>query len=43
MACYKEELDTRTYLVYKHTSPSNKVYLGITSINPSKRWGDNGL
>ena len=25
--------------VYKHTSPSNKVYIGITSRSTSKRWG----
>lgn len=29
----------RRYIVYKHTSPSNKVYIGITSqTNPNKRW-----
>lgn len=26
------------YIVYKHTSPSNKVYIGITSIELKKRW-----
>lgn len=27
------------YLVYKHTTPSNKVYIGITSkIDPNDRW-----
>lgn len=26
------------YCVYKHTSPSNKVYIGITSLEPRKRW-----
>lgn len=26
------------YTVYKHTSPSGKVYVGITSQNPIKRW-----
>lgn len=26
------------YTVYKHTSPSGKVYIGITSKNPIKRW-----
>lgn len=30
-----------TYTVYKHTSPSGKVYIGITSKKPEKRW-DNG-
>lgn len=26
------------YCVYKHTSPSGKVYIGITQQNPEKRW-----
>ena len=26
------------YCVYKHTSPSQKVYIGITSLKPSLRW-----
>lgn len=26
------------YTVYKHTSPSKKVYVGITSLNVDKRW-----
>lgn len=26
------------YSVYKHTSPSGKVYIGITSQNPLSRW-----
>ena len=26
------------YVVYKHTSPSNKVYIGITCQKPKKRW-----
>ena len=26
------------YCVYKHTSPSGKVYIGITKYNPTKRW-----
>jgi group I intron endonuclease len=29
---------TRTYCVYKHTSPSGKVYIGITKRDPTKRW-----
>lgn len=29
------------YVVYKHTTPSGKVYIGITSMKPEKRW-DNG-
>ena len=28
------------YCVYKHTSPSNKVYIGITSMNPLRRWAN---
>lgn len=28
------------YVVYKHTSPSNKVYIGITSQSPNRRWGN---
>ena len=32
-----------TYCVYKHTSPSNKVYIGITyHTNPAIRWGPGG-
>ena len=27
-----------SFIVYKHTSPSNKVYIGITKQNPIKRW-----
>ena len=27
------------WCVYKHTSPNGKVYIGITSREPSKRWG----
>lgn len=30
-----------SYTVYKHTSPSDKVYIGITSKRPEQRW-DNG-
>lgn len=26
------------YSVYKHTTPSNKVYIGITKMKPVKRW-----
>lgn len=31
------ELD-RTWCVYKHTTPENKVYIGATGVNPIKRW-----
>ncbi len=27
------------YYVYKHTTPSNKIYIGITANKPQKRWG----
>lgn len=30
------------YIVYKHTSPSNKVYIGITHLKPEHRWGRDG-
>ena len=30
------------YIVYKHTSPNNKVYIGITSQNPIRRWRKDG-
>lgn len=30
------------YVVYKHTSPSGKCYVGITSCKPQVRWGING-
>lgn len=31
-------MEERTYLVYKHTSPSNKVYIGITKQTAEGRW-----
>ena len=27
-----------SFIVYKHTCPNNKVYIGITKVNPVKRW-----
>ena len=30
------------YVVYRHISPSGKVYIGITSMIPERRWGKNG-
>lgn len=30
------------FCVYKHTSPSNKCYIGITKQIPEERWGSNG-
>jgi group I intron endonuclease len=44
----KEEIvekteEERTYCVYMHTNKTNgKVYVGITSKKPEKRWGKNG-
>lgn len=32
----------RKWCVYKHISPSSKVYIGITCKNPEERWGING-
>lgn len=31
----------KTYCVYKHTSPTGKVYIGVTSQTPERRW-ENG-
>ena len=31
-----------SYIVYKHTSPSSKVYIGITKFDPKYRWLNNG-
>lgn len=31
-------MQENNYCVYKHTSPSNKVYIGITCQEPKKRW-----
>lgn len=28
------------FIVYKHTSPTNKIYVGITSQNPIRRWSN---
>lgn len=36
--------NSNTWCVYKHTSPSGKVYIGITHYaDPRKRWGKNGV
>lgn len=32
-------MDKKNYYVYKHTSPSGKIYIGITQQKPTKRWG----
>lgn len=31
-----------TFIVYKHISPSNKIYIGITSQEPQRRWRKDG-
>lgn len=31
-----------TYSLYMHIAPNNKKYIGITKMNPEKRWGKNG-
>lgn len=36
------EINENGYIVYKHTSPSNKVYIGITHLKPEHRWGKDG-
>ena len=33
----------KEYIVYKHTSPSGKVYIGITLLEPEYRWLKNGI
>lgn len=34
-------MEERKFVVYKHTSPNNKVYIGITGQNPpEKRWAN---
>ena len=35
---YKIIEENRDFTVYKHTSPSNKVYIGITCKDPTHRW-----
>lgn len=35
---FTKEMNDRKYVVYKHTSPSGKVYIGITSRKPEERW-----
>lgn len=36
------ELLDKHYLVYKHTAPNGKVYIGITGFDPKHRWLNNG-
>ena len=30
------------WIVYRHISPSKKIYVGITSIGTQRRWGKDG-
>lgn len=34
-------IEPKTWVVYKHTCPNEKIYIGITSVNVKERW-DNG-
>lgn len=38
--CYYIVMKEDTYTIYMHISPSNKVYVGITSIKPEYRWNN---
>lgn len=33
-------MEKRNYCVYRHTAPNGKAYVGITRIDPKKRWGN---
>ena len=33
-------MEERKFIVYKHTSPNGKVYIGITSQKPNRRFRD---
>lgn len=35
-------MEDRKWCVYIHISPSNKAYIGITSLKPEYRWGKDG-
>lgn len=35
-------MKNKPYSVYKHTSPTGNVYIGITCQKPRQRWGTNG-
>lgn len=35
-------ISTNHYIVYKHTAPNGKVYIGITGFDPEYRWLNNG-
>lgn len=33
----------KLFVLYKHTTPSGKIYIGITCSETKKRWGSNGV
>lgn len=35
-------MEANNFVVYRHTSPSGKCYIGITCQDPEYRWGKNG-
>lgn len=35
-------MEENNYVVYRHTSPSSKIYIGITCQKPEYRWGKDG-
>ena len=37
-----KQQNDNTYIVYKHTTPNNKIYIGITKHDPKYRWLNNG-
>lgn len=39
---YRFDENEKTYCIYKHTSPSGKIYIGVTKQDPDRRW-QNGL
>ena len=36
----EETILNNHYCVYKHTTPNNKVYIGMTGVNPLQRWSN---
>ena len=35
-------MEANNFVVYRHTSPSGKCYIGITCQDSEYRWGNNG-
>jgi len=38
----KDSKNKSIWLVYMHTTPNNKRYVGVTSVGVEKRWEKNG-